>query len=83
MPGVGGENTGRSGRRGERARLHEELPASDCPRLAPMAERTTISRPRASARARNSPATFTHAMSSTNPTAPSSTNSGVLTLPAT
>ena len=51
------------------------------PRVAPTARRTDSSFCRPDARARSSVATFAHAISSTNPTAPSSTSSGVRTSP--
>ena len=71
--GVSRRDAGRARDNRERRSFHQQLARSSAPRPAPIAERTTISRPRASARARNSPATLTQAISSTNPTAPSST----------
>ena len=62
------------GRRGGRApRPPSTSPSmsscrTSCRRLAPMASRTLISRPRADARASSMPATFAQAISSTSPT---------------
>ena len=52
-------------------------------RPAPTAARTTSSRPRADARASSRFATFAHAISNTNATAASSTNSVCLVSPTT
>ena len=63
------------------------LSVSNCPtmrlRPAPSAARIAISRRRIVARASNKFATFAHAISSTQPTAPSNTSSDVRTSPTT
>ena len=58
----------------ESSRLSVSRPRASCQREAPRAARTLTSRPRAVARASIRLATFTHAMSSTNATAPSKRN---------
>ena len=68
-------NTRRAGRPTPPATASTRLSVSSCrisrPRPAPSAVRTAISRRRAAPRATSSPATFAQAISSTNPTAPS------------
>ena len=68
-----------------RAAASSTLSVSSCratrPRVAPSAVRIASSRRRALARASSRLATLAHAMRSTNPTAPSSTRSGVRTSP--
>ena len=67
----------------DKTRLSTSSPRASCQREAPSAARMLTSRPRALARASIRLATLTQAMSSTNPTAPSSISIHDLTLAPT